>query len=142
MTEVKSGDKVAIHYKGSLEDGSVFDSSEGREPLEFTVGSGQIIPGLDKALVGMKVGDRKTVTIAPEDAYGPHDPQGVIEVPRSELPPEIDLKPGLTLEMRTPDGQAIPVNVVAVTDDTVTMDANHFLAGKDLTFDFELVRVG
>ncbi len=142
MSEVKSGDKVAIHYTGSLTDGSVFDSSEGREPLEFTVGSGQIIPGLDAALPGMKVGDKKKVTIKPADAYGEHNAEGVIEVPRSELPDEIPLEVGTRLEMRSPDGRAIPVTITKVTDDTVTMDANHMLAGKDLVFDFELVRIG
>lgn len=142
MSEVKSGDKVAIHYTGSLTDGSVFDSSEGREPLEFTVGSGQIIPGLDAALPGMKVGERKKVTIKPADAYGEHNAEGVIEVPRSELPDEIPLEVGTRLEMRSPDGRAIPVTITKVTDDTVTMDANHMLAGKDLVFDFELVKIG
>ena len=142
MSEVKSGDKVAIHYTGSLTDGSVFDSSEGREPLEFTVGSGQIIPGLDAALPGMKVGDKKKVTIKPADAYGEHNAEGVIEVPRSELPDEIPLEVGTRLEMRSPDGRAIPVTITKVTDDTVTMDANHMLAGKDLVFDFELVKIG
>ncbi len=142
MSEVKSGDKVAIHYTGSLTDGSVFDSSEGREPLEFTVGSGQIIPGLDAALPGMKVGDKKKVTIKPADAYGEHNADGVIDVPRSELPDEIPLEVGVQLEMRSPDGRAIPVTITKVTDDTVTMDANHMLAGKDLVFDFELVKIG
>ena len=142
MSEVKSGDKVAIHYTGSLTDGSVFDSSEGREPLEFTVGSGQIIPGLDAALPGMKVGEKKRVTIAPADAYGDHNPEGVLDVPRSELPDEIPLEVGTRLEMRSPDGRAVPVTITRVTDDTVTMDANHMLAGKDLVFDFELVKIG
>ncbi len=142
MSEVKSGDKVAIHYTGSLTDGSVFDSSEGREPLEFTVGSGQIIPGLDAALPGMKVGEKKRVTIAPADAYGDHNPEGVLDVPRSELPDEIPLEVGTRLEMRSPDGRAVPVTITKVTDDTVTMDANHMLAGKDLVFDFELVKIG
>ncbi len=141
MSEIKSGDKVSIHYTGTLEDGSVFDSSEGRDPLAFTVGSGQIIPGLDQALPGMKAGDKKKVTIAPENAYGPHSPEGVIEAPRGEMPPDLPLEVGGKLEMRTPDGQAVPVTITALTDETVTLDANHFLAGKVLIFDFEVVAV-
>ncbi len=142
MSEVKSGDKVAIHYTGSLIDGTVFDSSEGREPLEFTVGSGQIIPGLDAALQGMKVGEKKTVTIAPEDAYGAHHPEGVLEVPKSQLPDDLPLEVGTMLEMRSPDGRAAPVTITAVGEDSVTLDANHMLAGKELVFDFELVSIG
>ncbi len=142
MSEVKSGDKVAIHYTGSLADGSVFDSSEGRAPLEFTVGSGQIIPGLDAALPGMKVGDKKKVTIAPADAYGDHNPEGVLEVPRDQLPDDMPLEVGMQLEMRSPDGRSAPVTIIAVGEDSVTMDANHFLAGKELVFDFELVSIG
>ncbi|MCI2400272.1 peptidylprolyl isomerase [Aliiroseovarius subalbicans] len=142
MTAVKSGDKVSIHYKGSLTDGTVFDSSEGRDPLEFTVGSGQIIPGLDKELPGMVAGDKKVVNIPAEEAYGPHDPQGIMEVPRGEIPAEIPLEVGIQLEMRNPQGQAMPVTVTIVTDEQVTLDANHFLAGKELVFDFELISIG
>ena len=142
MTQVKPGDKVRIHYTGSLEDGTVFDSSEGRDPLEFTVGTGMVIVGLDRELPGMSVGEKKTTTIPAEDAYGPHDPQGLMEVPRENIPAEIPLEVGLQLQMRAPDGQAMPVTVAAVTDETVTMDANHFLAGKTLVFDFEVVSIG
>jgi len=142
MTEVKSGDKVQIHYKGSLTDGTVFDSSEGRDPLEFTVGSGQIIPGLDEALPGMAVGDKKVVNIPADKAYGEHDPQGVMEVPRGEIPAEIPLEVGVQLEMRNPQGQGMPVTVTVVTEEIVTLDANHFLAGKELIFDFEIVSIG
>lgn len=142
MTQVKSGDNVQIHYTGTLPDGTVFDSSEGREPLGFTVGSGQIIPGLDKALPGMAAGDKKRVEIAPEEAYGHHDPQGVLEVPRSEIPADIPLELGLQLEMRDQQGRAMPVTVSALTDETVTLDANHQLAGKTLIFDFELISIG
>lgn len=142
MTQVKPGDKVRIHYTGTLEDGSVFDSSSGREPLEFTVGSGQIIPGLDKALPGMSAGEKKSVNIPPEEAYGQHDPEWVMEVARGEIPAEIPLQIGMQLEMRSPDGRAMPVTVTVLTDATVTLDANHFLSGKALTFDFELVSIG
>ena len=141
MTEVKSGDTVAIHYTGTLIDGTTFDSSEGRDPLEFTVGSGQIIPGLDVALPGMTVGDTKTVKIACQDAYGPINPEMQQAVPREGIPADIPLEVGTQLQMQTPDGQAMPVMVVAVDEATVSLDANHPLAGKDLTFDIELMKV-
>ncbi|WP_372989833.1 FKBP-type peptidyl-prolyl cis-trans isomerase [Sulfitobacter sp.] len=141
MTQVKSGDTVAIHYTGTLLDGSTFDSSEGREPLEFVVGSGQIIPGLDVALPGMEVGDKKVVKIGSEDAYGPLNPEMRQAVPREGIPADIPLEVGTQLQMQTPDGQAMPVMVVEVDDATVTLDANHPLAGKDLQFDIELMKI-
>lgn len=141
MSQVKSGDTVAIHYTGTLLDGSTFDSSEGRDPLEFVVGSGQIIPGLDVALPGMAVGDKKTVQIACADAYGPLNPDMRQAVPREGIPPEIQLEVGMQLQMQTPDGQAMPVTVVELDDATVTLDANHPLAGKDLKFDIEVMRI-
>ncbi|MDA5095506.1 peptidylprolyl isomerase [Aliiroseovarius sp. KMU-50] len=142
MTEVTQGATVRIHYTGTLEDGSVFDSSEGREPLEFAVGSGMIIPGLDKALPGMTVGEKKKVTIAPEEAYGQRHDQAVMDVPRNEIPAEIPLEVGLQLQMSGPQGQPVPVTVTALTDESVTLDANHALAGKTLIFDFEVVSIG
>ncbi len=142
MTEVKSGDTVAIHYTGTLLDGSTFDSSDGREPLQFAVGSGQIIPGLDVALPGMKVGDKKVVKIACADAYGPLNPEMRQAVPREGIPADIPLEVGTQLQMQTPDGQTMPVMVVDVDEATVTLDANHPLAGKDLQFDIELVKIG
>ena len=141
MTQVKSGDVVAIHYTGTLLDGSTFDSSEGRDPLEFTVGSGQIIPGLDEALPGMEVGDKKIVQIGCDQAYGPLNPEMRQAVPREGIPAEIPLEIGTQLQMQTPDGQALPVMVVEVDEATVTLDANHPLAGKDLTFDIEVMRI-
>ena len=141
MTQAKAGDTVAIHYTGTLPDGATFDSSEGREPLEFVVGSGQIIPGLDVALPGMVVGDKKTVEIECTDAYGPVNAEMRQEIPREGIPPEIPLEIGTQLQMQTPDGQQMPVIVVAVDDATVTLDANHPLAGKDLTFAIELMRI-
>jgi peptidylprolyl isomerase len=142
MTDVKSGDTVRIHYRGTLADGTEFDSSAGRDPLEFTVGSGQIIPGLDRALPGMAVGDKKTVTVAPEDAYGARQPDAAQAVPRDQIPAEIPLAVGTALQMRTPDGGTVQVTVAEVTEESVTLDANHPLAGKELTFDFEIVSVG
>ena len=141
MTEVKQGDTVRIHYKGTLKDGTVFDSSEGREPLEFTVGSGQIIPGLDAAMPGMSTGDQKTVEIPVHQAYGPRNDEAKQDVPREQIPAEIPLEPGLQLQMQTPQGQVVPVTVTEVGDEVVTLDANHPLAGQDLTFDVTLVEV-
>jgi len=142
MAEVKAGDTVRIHYTGTLLDGTVFDSSDGRDPLEFEVGSGMIIPGLDSALPGMAVGDKKLVNIPCADAYGPINPAMQQGVPRDGIPDDIPLDVGTTLQMQTPDGQAMPVTIVNVTEDEVILDANHPLAGKDLNFDIELVSVG
>ncbi len=142
MTQVKPGDTVRIHYTGTLNDGTMFDSSQGRDPLEFTVGSGQIIPGLDKALPGMQVGDAKSVPVPAAEAYGARNDEAVMEVPRAELPDDIPLEVGTMLEMRSPDGRAVPVQITEVNDAAVTLDANHRLAGEDLTFDIELVSIG
>ncbi|MDF1804070.1 peptidylprolyl isomerase [Thalassovita sp.] len=142
MTQVNAGDKVQLHYTGTLADGSTFDSSEGRDPLEFTVGSGQIIPGLDKAIPGMVVGDKKTVVIPAEEAYGESHPDAVQAIPRSNVPAEIPLEVGIQLQMQSPSGQVVPVTVVSITEEEVTLDANHPLAGKELTFAIELVSIG
>lgn len=141
MTQVKSGDTVRIHYTGTLADGATFDSSEGRDPLEFTVGSGQIIPGLDKALPGMTVGEKKTVEIEPTEAYGESQADAIQAIPRSNVPAEIPLEVGLQLQMQSPSGQVVPVTVVGITEEEVTLDANHPLAGKALTFAFEIVSI-
>ncbi|WP_101068834.1 FKBP-type peptidyl-prolyl cis-trans isomerase [Roseovarius salinarum] len=141
MTQVKSGDTVRIHYTGTLSDGQTFDSSEGKDPLEFTVGSGQIIPGLDNALPGMSVGDKKTVEVPADEAYGQPDPNAQQAVPRAEIPDDIPLDLGTQLQVQTPQGQVMPVTVVNVTEEEVTLDANHPLAGRDLTFAIELVEI-
>ncbi|WP_298914990.1 peptidylprolyl isomerase [uncultured Roseobacter sp.] len=141
MTQVKSGDTVAIHYTGTLLDGTTFDSSDGRDPLEFVVGSGQIIPGLDVALSGMEVGEKKTVDIPCAEAYGPLNPEMRQAVPREGIPADIKLDIGTQLQMQTPDGQAMAVMIVDVDEATVTLDANHPLAGKDLKFDIELISI-
>lgn len=141
MSQAKTGDTVRIHYKGTLTDGSEFDSSAGRDPLEFTIGGGQIIPGLDREIAGMAVGDCKTVTVAADDAYGQHRLEALQEVPRSRLPAEIDLTVGNRLQAVTQDGQQMVVTIAAVNEDTVTMDANHPLAGQDLVFEVELVEI-
>ncbi len=141
MTEVKAGDTVRIHYTGTLADGTVFDSSDGRAPLEFTVGSGQIIPGLDSAISGMEVGEAKTVEVPATDAYREHDPERLQEFPRAQVPQEVPLEIGTALALRGPDGQSLPVRVAEVTEEVVVLDANHPLAGKDLTFAVELVEI-
>ena len=141
MTQVKPGDTVRIHYTGTLPDGQTFDSSEGREPLEFTVGSGEIIAGLDAALPGMAVGETKTVDVAAEDAYGMPDPAARQAGPRADIPAEIPLDLGTRLQVQTPQGQVMPVTVVEVTESEVVLDANHPLAGRDLTFAIELVAI-
>ncbi|MGC9418515.1 MAG: FKBP-type peptidyl-prolyl cis-trans isomerase [Rhodovulum sp.] len=141
MTQVKAGDKVRIHYTGTLADGTTFDSSEGRDPLEFTVGSGEIIPGLDSALPGMAAGDKKTVEIPCAEAYGDHNPEAKQAIPRAQVPAEIPLEVGTRLQLQTPQGQVMPVTVAEVTDDEVVLDANHPLAGQDLTFAIELVSI-
>lgn len=141
MTQVKSGDTVRVHYKGTLTDGQTFDSSEGKDPLEFTVGSGQIIPGLDAAVEGMTVGDKKTVEVSVDQAYGQPDPNAQQAVPRTDIPEDIPLDLGTQLQVQTPQGQVMPVTVVEVTDEQVVLDANHPLAGKDLTFAIEVVDI-
>ena len=138
--EAKNGDTVHVHYTGRLESGEVFDSSEGGEPLEFEVGAGQVIPGFDEAVRGMNVGDKKTINIQSDDAYGPRVDTLVQAVPREgmnlgEIEPEV----GMNLLMQLPDGNQIPVAITEVTDTHVTLDANHPLAGQDLTFDIERV---
>lgn len=141
MSTIKSGDTVRMHYTGTLADNSVFDSSDGRDPLEFQAGSGQIIAGLDAALPGMAVGDKKVVIVPVDQAYGPINPDMQQAIPREGIPADIPLELGLQLQMQTPEGHPLPVTVVAMDEATVTLDANHALAGKDLTFDIEIVGI-
>jgi peptidylprolyl isomerase len=142
MSTAKSGDSVKIHYTGTLEDGTTFDSSAGRDPLEFTRGSGQVIPGFDEAVTGMETGEKKTVTIPADKAYGPRNEEMVITAPREQVPPEINPEVGQQLQMAGPNNQPIVVQVTEVTDEHIVLDANPPLAGKDLTFDIELVSIG
>lgn len=141
MTLVKNGDNVRVHYHGKLNDGSTFDSSEGRAPLEFTVGTGQVIKGFDDALEGMKVGDKKTVVIPAENAYGEASPQNIIEYPLENFPEDMKPEVGLELHMSDNEGNNFPVVIKEVKEDVVVLDANHPLAGKELTFDIELVEI-
>ena len=138
---IDPGKTVKVHYKGTLNDGSVFDSSEGREPLEFTLGSGQVIPGFDKAVEGMAVGEEKTVNIQPEDAYGSRNDQMIQEVPKGALPDGLEPEVGMGLQARGQDGQVINLTITAVGDDSITVDGNHPLAGQNLNFDIQLVDI-
>ena len=139
--QAKNGDTVQVKYTGKLADGTVFDSSVGREPLEFTLGEGQVIPGFEKAVFGMKVGEKKTVTIPADEAYGPHFDDMVVEVPREKLPEDITPEVGQQLGVKRTDGGTSIVTIISVSDNAVTIDANHPLAGKDLTFEIELVKI-
>ena len=141
MSKAKSGDAVKIHYKGSLDDGTVFDSSEGREPLSFTLGGGQVIPGFDDAVSGMAVGESKTVNIPADKAYGQRNEEMIIEAPRDQVPPEINPEVGQQLQMGGPNGETVVVMIVEITDEHIKLDANPPLAGKDLNFDIELVSI-
>lgn len=141
MQQVKQGDVVKVHYTGKLTSGEQFDSSTDREPLEFTVGAGQMIKGFDDALPGMKVGDKKTVNIAAEDGYGERSDEAVIPFPKENVPEDMKLEPGMTLTLSNQEGQPVPVVVKEIQDDIVILDANHFLAGQELIFDIELVEI-
>jgi peptidylprolyl isomerase len=141
MQQVKEGDLVKVHYTGKLVNGEQFDSSVGREPLEFTVGAGQMIKGFDAAMPGMAVGEKKTINIAPEDAYGERSEEAVIQFPKENVPADMVLEPGMPLTLSNEAGQPVPVVVVEVKDDIIVLDANHFLAGQELVFDIELVEI-
>jgi FKBP-type peptidyl-prolyl cis-trans isomerase 2 len=139
--QAKNDDTVQVDYTGKLGDGTVFDTSVGREPLEFTLGAGQMIPGFEKAVLGMKVGEKKTVTIPADEAYGPRRDEQIVELPREKLPSGLTPEVGQQLVMRQADGREIVVVITEVSDETVTIDANHPLAGKDLTFEIELSKI-
>jgi peptidylprolyl isomerase len=139
--QAKTGDTVKVHYTGKLTTGDQFDSSAGREPLEFTVGAGQMIKGFDAAIPGMKVGDKKTINIPAVEAYGERSADAMIEFPKENIPPDMKLEPGMQLTLSNQHGQPVPVVVVELREDVIVLDANHFLAGKDLVFDIELVEI-
>lgn len=141
MSEVKAGDKVKVHYTGTLEDGETFDSSEGREAFEFTLGQNMVIPGFEKAVLGLAVGNETTVTLSPDDAYGNPMPEMVTPLPREQLPAELSPEVGMMLQANAPDGSVMQVQIKEVNDDTITVDANHPLAGKTLTFQIRLVEI-
>lgn len=141
MKKAQSGDTVAVHYTGTLNDGTQFDSSAGRDPLSFQLGSGQVIPGFDEAITGMAINESKTVTIPAEQAYGPHRKDLIQEFDRAGLPKDLEVNVGQQLEASSQEGQRIVVTVVDMNDTTITVDANHALAGQDLTFKLELVNI-
>ncbi|MER3497863.1 MAG: peptidylprolyl isomerase [Chitinophagaceae bacterium] len=141
MAQAKQGDKVKVHYQGRLTSGQTFDSSAGREPLEFEIGSGMVIKGFDEGVQGMNEGEKKTINIPAEEAYGPRLQEMVIEFPKDRFPPDMQIEAGMDLMMSNGSGQNIPVVVTEIKDDVVILDANHPLAGEELIFDIELVEI-
>lgn len=142
MKLAQSGDTVNVHYTGTLPDGQLFDSSNGREPLTFQLGSGQVIKGFDDGVTGMQIGDKKTINIPCDDAYGPVNQDLLIHFDRSQIPSDIPLEPGVTLNMHQEgNGQVVPVVIKEIAEAHVVLDANHPLAGQDLTFELELVSI-
>ncbi len=141
MAQANEGDEVQVHYTGKLEDGTIFDSSEDGEPLSFTIGENRVIPGFEEAVTGMEPGDSKTTEVEPEQAYGEHREDMVMEMDRDQIPGEVDPEVGQQLQLRLENGQTVPVLITALGEDTVTIDANHPLAGRKLIFDIEVVDV-
>lgn len=141
MSQAKQGDTVKVHYTGKLQDGNVFDSSENREPLQFTLGAGNMIPGFEQAVQGMNIGDKKTAEIPSEQAYGEKREDMVISVPRENVPGDIEPEVGQQLAIQQQGGQQVPVTVTEISEEKVVLDANHPLAGKDLVFEIELVEI-
>jgi FKBP-type peptidyl-prolyl cis-trans isomerase 2 len=141
MQQVKKGDKVKVHYHGRLDNGETFDKSEGREPLEFEVGGGMVIKGFDDGVTGMAVGEKKTVNIPFDDAYGPRNPDMIIEMPKERFPKDLDIEIGMPLGVSDGQGQQFQVVITEIKEEVVMLDANHPLAGHDLTFDLELVEI-
>ena len=141
MAQVKKGDKVKVHYTGKLDNGTVFDSSKGRNPLEFTIGDGKIIPGFEEAVISMQPGESKTIKIEAEKAYGPYRKELVAEIEKSKFPENIKPEIGQQLQVKQENGQMIIVMIIGFSDTHVTLDANHPLAGRDLTFELELVEI-
>lgn len=141
MTQVKDGDTVKVNYTGKLKEGSVFDSSEGREPLEFQLGKGQLIPGFEKTVIGMAVGESRTVDIPSDQAYGPHRQELTQQVPRQQFPEDMELQVGQRFQIGQDEQHPMVVEVTEISDSAITLDGNHPLAGKDLVFDIELVEI-
>ncbi|MEP7375072.1 MAG: FKBP-type peptidyl-prolyl cis-trans isomerase [Chitinophagaceae bacterium] len=141
MKQVKSGDKIKVHYHGRLTNGETFDKSEGREPLEFEVGSGMVIKGFDDGVTGMAVGDKKTINIPAHEAYGPKNPEMIIDMPKDRFPKDMEIEVGMPLSMSDGQGQQFQVVVAEVQEEVVILDANHPLAGEELIFDLELVEI-
>jgi FKBP-type peptidyl-prolyl cis-trans isomerase SlpA len=141
MSQVKANNTVKVHYTGKLSDGQVFDTSEGKEPIEFVLGQGQLIPGFEQGLIDMKVNEKKTITIAKEEAYGEVNEQLIQEVDKANLPQDMEPKVGMGLVSKSPDGQEMNLMVVDVKEKSIVVDGNHPLAGRDLVFDLEVVEI-
>lgn len=141
MAQAKEGDEVQVHYTGKLEDGTVFDTSEEGEPLSFTIGENRVIPGFEEAVTGMEPGDKKTTEVDPEQAYGEHREDMVMEMERDQIPNEVEPEVGQQLQLRLENGQTVPVLITALGEESVTIDANHPLAGRKLIFDIEVVGI-
>ncbi len=141
MTEAKQGNSVKVHYKGTFSDGTLFDSSKGCDPLAFTIGQGQVIPGFEDTVIGMSPGETKRVVITADQAYGPHLSEMVADVDRSQFPEHITPEIGQVLQLKRPDGQPIRITITAISGSTITLDANHPMAGKDLTFEIQLMEI-
>jgi len=141
MASAQAGDTVRVHYTGKLDDGTVFDSSAGSDPIEFVIGDHQVIPGFEDGVTGMAIGETKTITIPFDQAYGAYDDGLVLDVPRDQFPEHITPEVGEALQLQQPDGNVITVIISEVSDESVTLDANHPLAGEDLTFDLELAEI-
>ncbi len=141
MAQAKSGDTVIVHYTGKLDDGTVFDTSIAREPLQFTIGEEQLIPGFEQAVIGMSEGETKTIKIPAGEAYGPYREELILTVERNKLPLHFQPRKGQRLQIRQANGRIAFVYVIEVTESTITLDANHPLAGKDLTFDIQLLKI-
>ena len=141
MNQVKEGDNISLHYTGTLDDGTVFDSSDGREPLSFTVGSGEVIQGFDEGVRGMEVGETRDISIPPDQAYGEYYEELVRVVPRQAFPEGMAPEIGITLELELPSGQSLPVRIIDIEGDEITLDANHLLAGETLNFKIHLVDI-
>jgi peptidylprolyl isomerase len=141
METAKNGDRVKVHYTGTLRDGQVFDSSRDKDPLEFTIGEGKLLPAFEKEVQGLKIGETKTLNLAPGDAYGEYHDELVAKIPREELPDDLDPRVGMRLRIQVPQGQVVPVRVIELDDERMTVDANHELAGKDLDFEITLVEI-
>jgi peptidylprolyl isomerase len=141
MLGAKNGDNVKVHYTGTLEDGTVFDSSKEREPLQFTLGKGQLIKGFEEAVIGMSVGETKLVRILSDEAYGSHRQELLLKFNKNDFPPDIEPKEGLVINLVSPEGRALLATIIEISEDSVTLDANHPLAGKNLTFNIDLVEI-
>jgi FKBP-type peptidyl-prolyl cis-trans isomerase 2 len=141
MNQVKENNTVKVNYTGKLPDGQVFDSSEGKEPIEFTLGQGQLIPGFEKGLIDMKLNEKKTITVAKEEAYGDVNKDLIQEVKKTELPQDMTPEVGMGLVSKSPDGQEMNLVVVEVKDESIVIDGNHPLAGKELVFDLEVLEI-